>query len=185
MICLYVRGVFYCCLQRVYAAYEVGRKHESVFRDSCIDRYQLALDMLIGAKSSSRFPVCNTSPVVILESDTFVGVKHHERAEANIIVPGLPYTKLSISLPIPTPDQASRITHHASNLPIPSPPFSSFIFAPPLTFPLALLLHLASFPGLFSTPAFSLLAFTFVLGPARPSAQPFRLSLAHAPQEEM
>ena len=31
----------------------LGRKHESVFEDSCIDRYQLALDMLITAKSSS------------------------------------------------------------------------------------------------------------------------------------
>ena len=180
MICLYVSGVFYRCLWRVYEAYLVGRKHEFVFQESCIDRYQLALDRLIVAKSSSRFPVCNTFPAEMLESDTSVGVEHHEKAEASIIVPGLPYTKLSISLPYQL-----QIIHHASNLPIPSPPFSSFIFAPPLTFPLALLLHLASFPGLFSPPAFSLLMLVFVLGIALPSAQPFRLSLAHAPQEEM
>ena len=106
MICLYVSGVFYRCLWRVYEAYLVGRKHEFVFQESCIDRYQLALDRLIVAKSSSRFPVCNTFPAAMLESDTSVGVEHHEKAEANIIVPGLPYTKLSI---LPTPDHTSRI----------------------------------------------------------------------------
>ena len=42
----------------------LGRKHESVFEDSCIDRYQLALDMLITAKSSSRLSVCSSSHAV-------------------------------------------------------------------------------------------------------------------------
>ena len=61
----------------VYAAYSVGRKHESVFQESCIDRYQLALDVLIVAKSSSRFPVCNTFSAIMLEPNTSVGVEHH------------------------------------------------------------------------------------------------------------
>ena len=158
----------------------LGRKHESVFEDSCIDRYQLALDMLITAKSSSRFSVCSSSPAVAQALDTPVDVEQHQKAQANIIVPGLPYTKLCISL-----SYQRQTKHYASNLPIPSPPFSSFIFAPPPTFPLALLLHLASFPGLLSAPVFSLIVLTFALGLARPSAQPFRLSVAHAPQEEM
>ena len=133
-------------------------------------------------------------------SDTPVNVEHHQKAEANIIVPGLPYTKLCISLPyqrqikhyafnLPSPSISlsyqRQTKHYASNLPLPSPPFSSFIFAPPPTFPLALLLHLASFPGLLSAPVLSLIMLTFALGLARPSAQPFRLSVAHAPQEEI
>ena len=52
MIYLYVSGVFYRCLRLLYAAYLVGRKHESVFQESCIDRYQLALCMLIAVKNS-------------------------------------------------------------------------------------------------------------------------------------
>ena len=55
----------------------LGSKHESVFVDSCIDRYQLALDMLITAKSSSRFSVCSTFPAVVKASDTPVDVEHH------------------------------------------------------------------------------------------------------------
>lgn len=67
------------------------------------------------------------------------------------------------------------ITHQASNLPIPSPPFSSRILFPPIP-----LFHLASFVGLVTPAAtFSLLAFGL------PFAHPFLLSLAHAPQEEM
>jgi len=79
------------------------------------------------------------------------------------------------------------IAHQASNLPIPSPPFSSFNF-PPELFKLALLFHLPNFPGLPPSPTapapavatFSLLAFV-----ALPSAQPFLRSLAQAPQDEM
>lgn len=55
----------------------LGRKHESVFEDSCIDRYQLALDVFITAKSSSRFSVCSTFPAVVQVLDTSVGVEYH------------------------------------------------------------------------------------------------------------
>ena len=59
MICLYVSGVFYRLLVAVVRGI-FGREHGYVFQVSCIDRYQLALDMLIAAKKSSRFPICNT-----------------------------------------------------------------------------------------------------------------------------
>ena len=49
----------------------------SVIEDSCIDRYQLALDMLITAKSSSRFSVYGTFPAIVQASDTPVDVEHH------------------------------------------------------------------------------------------------------------
>ena len=179
MICVYVSGVFYRLLVAVVRGIS-GREHGYVFQESCIDRYQLALDMLIAAKKSSRLPICNTFPAVMLESATSVGLEHYEKVKGNIIISGLRILRYFISFPYQL-----QVIHHASNLPIPSPPFSSFIFAPPLTFPLALLLHLASFPGLLSNPAFSLLVLVFALGLALPSAQPFRLSLAHAPQEEM
>ena len=175
MICLYMSGVFYRLLVVVMRGI-FGREHAHVFQETCIDRYQLALDMLIAVKNSSRFRICNTSLAVMLESAASVGLEHNEKAKGNMIISGLRILRYVISF---------QVIHHASNLPIPSPPFSSFIFAPPLTFPLALLLHLASFPGLLSTPAFSLLVLVFMLGLALPSAQPFRLSLAHAPQEEM
>ena len=55
----------------------LGGKHESVFEDSCIDRYQLALDMLITAKIPSLFSVCSSFPAVVQASDTSVGVEHH------------------------------------------------------------------------------------------------------------
>lgn len=55
----------------------LGRNHESVFEDSCIDRYQLALDMLITAKSSSRFSVCSSFHAVVQASDTPVDVEQH------------------------------------------------------------------------------------------------------------
>ena len=78
------------------------------------------------------------------------------------------------------------IKHHASNLPIPSPPFSSFSF-PPLLLRLALLFHLPNFPGLRSPPVLAVATLTFSLlaFAARPSCQPLRLSLAQAPQDEM
>ena len=175
MICLYVSGVFYRLLVAIMRGI-FGRGHGYIFQESCIDRYQLALDVLIAVKKSSRFRICNTSLALLLQSAASVGLEHYEKAKGNMIISGLRILRYFISF---------QVIHHASNLPIPSPPFSSFIFAPPLTFPLALLLHLASFPGLLSTPAFSLLVLVFVLGFALPSAQPFRLSLAHAPQEEM
>lgn len=62
--------------------------------------------------------------------------------------------------------------HQASNLPIPSPPFSSLTFFPPVP-----PFHLPGFVGLPPPAAtFSLLAF---------AAHPFFFSLAHAPQDEM
>jgi len=56
MICLYVSGVFYRLLVAVVRGI-FGREHAYVFQESCIDRYQLALDMLIAAKKFSRFRV--------------------------------------------------------------------------------------------------------------------------------
>ena len=86
--------------------------------------------------------------------------------------PQLWHQNSSTSISSITTKGTSCIIHQASNLPIPSPPFSS-----PLTFfPPIALFHLPGFVGLVPPAAtFSLLAF----------AHPFLLSLAHAPQDEM
>ena len=74
MICLYVSGVFYRLLVAVLRGL-FGREHAYVFQESCIDRYHLALDMLIAVKNFSRFPFCNTSLAVMLESATSDGLE--------------------------------------------------------------------------------------------------------------